>query len=45
MFDVEAGMMLLIGWNCLTNDITAQAHLHGTLDLDQLVPEIFRSPQ
>ena len=45
MFDVEAGMMLLIGWNCLTDDITAQTDLHGTLDLGQLLPEIFRAPQ
>ena len=45
VFDVEASMMMLIGWNCLTDDITTQADLHGTLDLDQLVPEIFRSPQ
>lgn len=45
MFDVEAGMMLMIGWNCLTDDITAQTHLNRTLDLDQLLPEIFRSPQ
>ena len=45
MFDEEAGMMLLVGWNCLTDDITAQTDLHRTLDLEQLLPEVFRSPK
>ena len=45
MFDVETGMMLLVGWNCLTDDVTAQTDLHRTLDVEQLLPEVFRSPK
>ena len=46
MFEVEAGMVLLVGWNSLTDHIAAKTNLHWTLDfLAQLLPESFRSPQ
>ena len=32
VFDVDAGLVLLEGWNCLTDDIAAQTHLNWTLD-------------